>query len=255
MYFFVFEFGAILTFFLILWRERRNKQLREILILAFVYGMLLETINSNFSLAYYYNKDFLFQIFGVPLVIGAGWVIVYYAARKMVMRYHGLRWFQIPFLMALFAVMIDFILDPIAIRLEFWTWRIPLNQEFFGVPYDNFIGWMAAIWTFAFFMNLSDQSFIKEKTSKLIKYISAIVSPLLLSLQITIYLILSALLSGKFSFLEIMGFYWKGDFSYAYDPLVQVWKFYLFALIVLCFVVFFSHTLLLRRQKFSDNSQ
>lgn len=245
---YLFEFGTISTFFLILRKERMNKRLFEILILAFLFGMILESINAPVSQAYYYSEDFLFAVFNIPIAIGAGWAIVYYSTKKIAARFFNLQWFQKPFIMALLALGIDIILDPIAIRLGFWTWRIPLDQEFFGVPYDNFVGWMAAIWTFAFFVNFSEGNFIKEKTSKVIKYAAVIISPILLSLQITIYVMLSALFSGKFSFQEIIGFYQKGDFSYAYAPEVQAWKLYFFVLIVLFLIVYSIKTIITQKR-------
>lgn len=246
--YFLFEFGVIGTFFLILWKERGNKRLLETLILAFIFGMVLETIDSKLSQAYFYSKDFLFMVLDIPVVIGAGWAVVYYATLKVAMNYRDLLWFQAPFFMALIAVMIDFILDPIAIRLGFWTWRIPLDQELLGVPYDNFVGWLAAIWTFAFMINLSEQGFFRKRTSKIIKYITAVVAPLLLSLQITIYLILSALFSGRFSVREIAGFYKEGDFAYAYQPDVQAWKFYLFFLIVCVMSIYSVKNIVFRKR-------
>lgn len=247
LYYFLFEFGVIVTVFLILWRERKNKQMLETLILAFVFGMVLEIIDSTLSKAYFYSKDFLFMVSNIPIVIGTGWAFVYYTTKKVAGHYN-FKWFQAPFFMALVAVLIDFILDPIAIRLGFWTWRIPLNQELLGVPYDNFVGWLAAIWTFAFLINLSERKFLKESTSKIIKYISVIIAPILLSLQITFYLIISALFSGKFSFQEIMEFYRIEDYSYAYQPEVQIWKFYIFFLIIFVLAVYSVKNIISQRK-------
>lgn len=236
-YLFLFEFGAIAAFLLILRRECKNRQLLEILVLTFIYGMLLEITNTHSSQSYFYSKDFLFQIYGIPLAIGAGWAIIYYATRKAA-EFYQLKWYQAPFFMALIAVIFDMVLDPIAIRLEFWTWRIPLDQEWFGAPYDNLVGWMAAIWTFGLLINLSERDFWSKKESKMIKYAAAIVSPILLSLQITVFVSLSAIFSGRFTLAEILKFYQNGDFSYAYAPEIQARKFYFFVSVLLIVLVY-----------------
>lgn len=247
LYLFLFEFGAILAFFLVLRREYKNRRLREILILVFIYGLLLEINNTKLSQSYFYSDNFLFKFYGIPLAIGAGWAIIYYATRKIAEHYN-FQWHQAPFFMALIAVVFDMALDPVAVRLGFWSWRIFFNQEWFGVPYDNFVGWMAAIWTFAFFINLCERSFFSKNISSAIKYAAVIISPILLSLQITVFVSLSAIFSSRFSFQEIMAFYQNGDFSYAYAPEVQVWKFYFFVLIFSVLAAYSLKTIIFQKR-------
>ncbi len=247
IYLFLFEFGAILSFFLILRREYGNKRLFETLILAFAYGLLLEIINTHLSRSYSYNNNFIFQIYGIPFAIAAGWGIVYYATR-IAAEFYRFEWYQAPFFMAFIAVIFDLILDPIAVRLQFWFWRIPADQEWFGVPYDNLIGWMAVVWTFAFLINLSEQYSLKEKKSKIIKYAAVVISPILLFLQITIFVIASAVFSGRFALAEILKFYQRGDFRYAYVPEVQAWKFYLFVLVFSVLAIFSAKIAILRKR-------
>jgi bisanhydrobacterioruberin hydratase len=236
-YFLFFEFGTLLVFLAILARERINREMREVLILALAYGLILEILNVNFSGSYRYSGEFALRIFGVPIAIGIGWAIIYYLAFKTAGIYR-LKWWHSPFLMALIAVSVDLIFDIIAVRLGFWQWSIPLNQEWFGVPYDNLFGWMAVVWTFTFLMNLSRQNFVRRGFSRLIKYLAVIVSPFLLGLQINAYATLAALLSARFSPSEIWGFYQRNDFSYAYYLEVQTYKAYIFWLIVAVLILY-----------------
>lgn len=247
LYFFLFEFGAILMFLLILRRERKNRQLLETLALVFFYGLLLEIINTHLSQAYFYSKDFLFQVYGIPLAIAAGWGVVYYYTQKLAQIYQ-LKWYEMPFFMAFAAVVFDLILDPIAVRLGFWTWPIAFNQEWFGVPYDNFVGWVAVVWTFAFLINLSEHKFFSENISRMIKYAAVIISPILADLQINIFVVLSAIFSGRFSFAQIMAFYQNHDFSYAYALGVQSWKFYFFVLIFSALAVYSVRIIIMGRR-------
>jgi hypothetical protein len=140
--------------------------------------------------------------------------------------------------MALIALSFDLAIDAIAIRMEFWSWKIPLNQEWFGVPYDNLFGWLAVIWTFSLFINFSYQKLAYKKLAKLIKYSAVVISPFLLSLQITAYVTLSAILSGKSTINEILKFYKNSDFEFAYYPEVQAYKAYLLLLIVIALIIY-----------------
>lgn len=246
-YFFFFEFGALLTFILILARERKNRGMVENIFLALIYGLILEIFNTHLSGSYSYSSDFILRIFDVPLAIGIGWAVIYYAASKTAENYR-LKWWQEPFLMAFIALSIDLAFDVIAIRLGFWQWRIPFSQEWYGVPYDNLLGWLAVVWTFAFIVNLSKQNFFKRKISRIIKYSAVIISPILLSLQITIFVTLAAIFSGRFTFTEILGFYERRDFSYAYYPEVQTFKLYIFWLFVAALVIYLAKVIYANRK-------
>ena len=248
LYFYTFEIGTILSILGILIKERKNKGLKEEIILAILYGLILETINVYLSKSYYYSNNFLIEIFNIPIAIGFGWAIIYYCTKKVADNYN-LKWWQTPFLMALFAVAIDLEFDPIASKIGFWQWVIKPNQEWFGVPYDNFFGWAAVIWTFAFLINLSKLKHFRFATSKIIRYSSIIVSPILLDLQVTAFIVLSALMSGRFSIGEIAQYYKIGNFGYAYAPEMQNYKAYIFFSIYL----FLSSYLLISIYKNKEN--
>jgi uncharacterized membrane protein len=234
---YLFELGSVLAILIILFKERKNKKIFEDSVLAFLYGLFLETINVHLSQSYSYSANFIFQVYNIPLAIGAGWAIIYYSAYKL-SRSYNLKWWQSPFLMALIALSFDLAIDAIAIRMEFWSWKIPLNQEWFGVPYDNLFGWLAVIWTFSLFINFSYQKLAYKKLAKLIKYSAVVISPFLLSLQITAYVTLSAILSGKSTINEILKFYKNSDFEFAYYPEVQAYKAYLLLLIVIALIIY-----------------
>ena len=237
VFFYLFEIGIIFTVVAIFLKERKNKELCETLVLAIIYGLILEILNVHNSETYSYGREFLLQIYDIPLTIGIGWAIIYYVSEKSVESYN-LKWWQAPFFMALIALSIDLAIDTIAIRIDLWKWLIPFDQEFFGVPYDNLFGWLAVVWTFAFFINLSKQGFQNKKISKIIKYSAAIISPYILAFQIISFSIITAVLSGRFSLSEVMDLFNKHDFSYAYYPEVQVIKAYFLWMIVFLLVLY-----------------
>ncbi|MCK5084059.1 MAG: carotenoid biosynthesis protein [Candidatus Pacebacteria bacterium] len=249
-YFYIFEFGAIFAILAILFEERKNRDLLETLILAVLYGIILEVLNVHMSGLYSYGKEFMVQIYNVPLAIGLGWAVIYYISHKSAQNY-DLKWWQIPLFMSLIALSIDLVVDVVAIRLGFWSWQIPFNEEWFGVPYDNLFGWLAVIWTFSFFINLSRQNFLSKKLSKAIKYSSVIISPFLLAFQIISYTVLSAVVSGKFTLNEVMALYNKHDYSYAYYPEVQSAKAYILFGMVFLLVLYLIKELYKNRNRIS----
>lgn len=249
-YFFIFESGAIIGLISILCRERKNRQMVEIVSLAFFYGMILEALNIYMSKEIYvYSSAFFLEIAGVPIAIGAGWAVVYYLA-SYIARQFDLSWWQSPFLISLIALLYDLSMDAVAIRLGFWSWRIPLDQEWFGVPYDNFFGWLAVVWTFSLSINLSFQNFVKSGFQKAIRYLAPITSSLLLGMQIMIYVNLSAVLSGRFNWGEAMEFYVNQKYFYAYVPEVQAAKGCLLLAIIIT-LSFFLHKAVVSKGKTS----
>lgn len=246
-YFLIFEFGALFSFLLVLYHERRDRRLCEILGLAFAYGLILETLNIYMSGVYAYSPAFLLKFCDVPLSIGAGWAVIYYLAQSTANRF-DLRWWQSPLLMALLALSCDVAMDAVAIRLGFWSWKIPLDQEWFGVPYDNFFGWLAVVWTFTLCINLSYQDFVKSRYRRIIRYSSPVVSSLLLGMEIMVFVNLSAVLSGRFTWGEAMDLYLKKEYAYAYLPAVQSAKGYLLLALVLAAAAACSVWIRRRRQ-------
>lgn len=237
IYFYIFEFGAVFAILAIFFKERKNRDFLETLVLAVLYGTILEVLNVHMSGMYSYGEEFMIQVYNVPIAIGLGWAVIYYISDKSVISYN-LKWWQIPLFMSLIALSIDLIVDVVAIRLGFWNWQIPFNEEWFGVPYDNLFGWLAVIWTFSFFINLSKQNFFNKKLSKVIKYSSAVISPFLLAFQIIIYTALATIASGKFTLGEVIVLYNERNYSYAYYPEVQSMKAYILFGIVFLLVLY-----------------
>lgn len=102
---------------------------------------------------FYAYGHFALQIWHTPLVIALGWAVIGFSAMWFSDSLNLPEWVK-PFLDALFALLIDLSMDTIAIRdsyssggetLSMWNWGIPLDAEWFGVPYANLIGWWAIV--------------------------------------------------------------------------------------------------------------
>lgn len=104
--------------------------------------------------SYSYGNTLGFQLLGVPLLIGFNWVIVILGAITIAEQID-----QNIFLTALFtgtlAVLFDIMMEPVAIKLDYWTW----NSGF--IPFSNYYAWFGIS-----FLSSMLYDFFKIKTSE-----------------------------------------------------------------------------------------
>lgn len=112
------------------------------LAIAAVIGMAAELsgLRWGYPFGEYSYTDVLFPaVMGVPLAIGAAWLILFAYVRQM------LAWFKLNTIIraaigAAWMTAIDLVIDPLAAGpLGFWTWAD--GGRYYGVPASNFFGW------------------------------------------------------------------------------------------------------------------
>jgi hypothetical protein len=136
------EFSTVGLFGLLLWHAaRRGRRAVLELLTAAVFGLLLEWGNMLAFETYTYSSRFVLMLGTVPVVIGLCWAMIIYGAMLYSDRL-GLPTAIAPFADAVWAIVLDLAFDAIAIRLQLWTWTIPLTDGFFGVPAGNFHAWL-----------------------------------------------------------------------------------------------------------------
>ncbi len=150
-------------------RARRTSpaRLRE-LVTAVVFGLLLEEGDIIIFGTYSYNSHW-FRIGYVPLAIALTWAMIIASAMNFsdalglpsverLPRKKALSWLALgsisPVADALWAILLDLSLDAVAIRLRLWTWNIPLDRGWFGVPWGNFYSWLFVAGMFSLFTRL-----------------------------------------------------------------------------------------------------
>ncbi|MBW2967592.1 carotenoid biosynthesis protein, partial [Candidatus Woesearchaeota archaeon] len=152
------EFAMILLFLIVLFDAiysfAENKKKLLLLILAFVYALVFENLNMYLAGgrlgAYFYSNEFIFFIFDTPLFIALAWASLIYTAMH-ISDMLNLKTLVKPFLDALLVVLVDLTLDVVAVRQELCTWvGYSHHHGWFGVPADNFIGWLLVVFTFSF---------------------------------------------------------------------------------------------------------
>lgn len=136
------ELGTVVLFGLMVWHaSRRGRGLVLELLTAAIFGVLLEWGDILLFGTYTYSPGFVLAIGPVPIIIGLCWAMLIYGAMHFSDTL-GIPTRLAPFADAIWAIILDLAFDAIAIRLEFWTWNIPLNDGFFGVPAGNFHAWL-----------------------------------------------------------------------------------------------------------------
>lgn len=141
---------------LLFWtQEDKGKAFVLIAMLAFSTGMLAEITGVHTGLLfgeYTYGRTMGFGIFGVPVVIGLNWFVVVFSSAcaatmltERVGRLLGKSATRPPvyrlsfadiFAAASIAVFFDWIMEPAAVRLGFWTWTGTAE-----VPMLNYLTW------------------------------------------------------------------------------------------------------------------
>ncbi len=235
IFFFLFEFLSIAFFIFLLGRELILKRGHVYTLLSgTVYGYLLELFSTHISHAYTYG-NFYFALKGVPIFIALDWAMIFYLAMSYSDQFK-LPWSVKPFLDALIAVNLDLAIDAIAIRGGFWIWVIPLNQEWYGVPFENLAGWILAVLTFSFLIRLVRKFNPKRWLIKLAKlalpFLASIIYPVLSVIYISLALI-PFHLDRLFKWPELWKLYKKFSYSsISFEPEVSLWK-----LIILIFML------------------
>jgi uncharacterized membrane protein len=134
---------------------RRSMRSFATLVAAIVFGLLIELYfvylgNELDGVPYEYGR-FLVMVADVPLWVGIGWGIIVHAAGEAAERIDAPEIVK-AISAGLLAVSLDVVLDPVAHSRGWWSWGGEARGGFFGVPYDNFLGWMMIVTYFVLFI-------------------------------------------------------------------------------------------------------
>jgi bisanhydrobacterioruberin hydratase len=126
------SFGA-----LILGRKKHSKKLWLFIGIAFTTGMLVEWIGVHTGLLfgdYKYGSVLGPKIYGVPIIIGVNWAMLCMVSASLLASLKLNFWFEVV-AAAAFMVFLDFLLEPVAIKLGFWQWSGGV------IPFYNYVCW------------------------------------------------------------------------------------------------------------------
>jgi putative membrane protein len=114
---------------------------------------------------YEYGSNLGLKVLGVPLIIGLNWAVLVIATAALVYKLKLNNWLKAA-IAATLMVAYDILLEPVAIRFDFWTWAGG------SIPLQNYIAW----WVIAFFMLLGAFFWVRNLKNRLALYVVAIQS-------------------------------------------------------------------------------
>lgn len=159
-------------------QQKISTRLIAFTLIAFVFGLAIEIIGVHSGIIfgqYEYGNTLGHKTFGTPLIMGVNWFLLTYAF-GIISNYFRVNLLLRVIIGALGMVLMDFLIEPIAISLDYWHWH---NGE---IPLQNYFGWFFASIPIQFLF----QSWLKEDTNPIGIYL--IISQLTYFLLILLFL-------------------------------------------------------------------
>ncbi len=131
-----------------------------------VAGYLIELLGIITGLifgSYSYGAGLGFKLFDVPVIIGANWAVLVFATAALIQHVLWPRWLKSA-VAATLMVAYDILLEPVAIRYDFWTWAGG------SIPIQNYIAW----WIIAFTMLMCAFYFVNNLKNRIAVYVIGI---------------------------------------------------------------------------------
>ncbi len=145
----IIELSAIILFAIYFYHARNIKFLLLALLYAFIFENLSIIFFAGVEGGYYYNDNFLFFIHKTPLFIVLLWSLILYSSYEIIGKIFNKK--QALFLIPLYVLSLDIVMDVIAVKLNLWTWiGFEDYNVFFSVPASNYIGWLLTSFFFVF---------------------------------------------------------------------------------------------------------
>jgi len=129
--------SIIIPLALYLYRIKPIKIEWIIIFLVYLITFFSEWIGVNYGWlfgSYEYGDSLGFKIDGVPIIMGANWLLLGLVCRDVVKKIITNHWLII-ILSALLMVLIDTLIEPLSNRLDFWIWKNNI------IPFSNYKDW------------------------------------------------------------------------------------------------------------------
>ena len=134
----VTQLNLLLIFCLFLYANNNySKSFILLCLKVVIFGFFVEVVGVNTGLIfgeYSYGKTLGIKLFKTPLVMGINWLNLSLASFGVVSFFTEKK-FLVILLSSLLMVSLDYIIEPIAINLDFWSWQN------ISVPIHNYFGW------------------------------------------------------------------------------------------------------------------
>lgn len=134
-----------------------------VLFLVAVSGFLMEVLGVKTGVVfgeYFYEDTLGWKLLDVSIIIGLNWALLCYFAVYTFDKLFENR-FLLAFVSSVFLVALDLLIEPIAIKYDFWEWKSE------NIPLQNFIAW----WALAFIFSLGITYVKKNSKNKVAIYL------------------------------------------------------------------------------------
>lgn len=140
-----------------------SPNIRIFAIIVYLAGFFIEVIGVNTGLifgSYTYGEALGLKLFSTPLLIGVNWLILVYCAGVFLEQFKLKSGFVFSLLGALILLSLDFLIEPIAIRFDYWSWAGG------QIPLQNYLGWY--VFAFLLFSIFRVLDFKKENKAAIV---------------------------------------------------------------------------------------
>jgi putative membrane protein len=167
--------NLLTTFFIAVYADKhKNASLYIILAFCYFFGFFLELAGVQTGVIfgeYTYGATLGPKIWGTPLMIGINWAMLVYATVSISNSYFSN--FSVIIKAAIGAslmIVLDILIEPVAIKYDFWSWDAPPANRIIVAPLQNYLVW----WIAGFFLNYVVQIIvpaIKNRTIEVLFYL------------------------------------------------------------------------------------
>lgn len=130
--------NLLLSLGLFIWANNDfSVQFYKVVAILFALGFLVEVIGVSTGVLfgeYTYGATLGFKLFETPLMIGVNWILLSLASFG-ISSFFLKKQLSIILLSSLLMVLMDVLIEPIAISLDFWTWALG------DIPLQNYVMW------------------------------------------------------------------------------------------------------------------
>lgn len=113
--------------------------------------------------SYIYGNGLGLKVLDVPLIIGVNWAVLVFSAAAILNKLQINHWLKAA-LGATIMVAYDFLLEPVAMRFDFWDWQGGT------IPLQNYLAW----WITAFLMSLGVLRYVSNLKNRIAPFVLAI---------------------------------------------------------------------------------
>lgn len=132
--------------------------------LIFLLSFIIEAVGVNTGWpfgSYLYSSTLGWQVYNTPIIIGVNWLLLLWAIHDSLKRFITNNILLI-ICSALGMVAMDILIEPIAIKFNFWNWSNNI------IPLSNYIAWFLISLVLSLLLNFANRDRIPAKNSVLI---------------------------------------------------------------------------------------